>query len=200
MYKGEILMKKFLTLRNVVLCFAAALVLAALIMSFFVSLNATFMGQTGSYKHILWGCDKAILEGQEVPVSEMGTYTDKTIKAMALPLAGLIMMVVAAVGAVLVALFVKKPFAKYVVAGLGLVILAGGIMQFWPIESFSRASVLSMKGIEGASKEEIKEAVEFYTKMFKEAGANAPVAIVMGVLGCLSGVAVAASQFLPEKK
>ena len=193
-------MKKFLTLRNVVLCCAAVLVLAAFVMSFFVSINATMMGQTGSYKHILWGCDKAILEGQEITVPEMGIYTDRTIKAMALPLAGLIMMVVATVGAVLVALFVKKPFAKYVVAGLGLVILAGGIMQFWPLESFARSNVLSMKGIEGASKEEIKEMIEFYVKAFKEANASAPVAIVMGVLGCLSGVAVATSQFLPEKK
>ena len=190
-------MKKFLTLRNAVLCCAAVLVLAALIMSFFVSLNATVGGMQASYKHILWGCDILVENGKPINISELNTYIGKTIKPMILPLIGLIMMVVATIGAILIALLVKKPFAKYIVAGLGLVILASGIMQFWPIESFAYANVTSTKGIQ---QDQVKDLVEYYIKLYKLLDASVPLAIVMGVLGCLSGVAVAASQFLPEKK
>ena len=193
-------MKKYLTLRNAVLCGAAVLVLAAFIMSFFVSLDAVAEGIKGSYKHILWGCDKAVANGQVTPISEMSTINGDKLKAMGLPIAGLIMMVVGTVGAILVALFLKKPFAKYVVAGLGLVVLAGGIMQFWPVESFARAYVYSFKGIEEASQSNIDYAIEQHILLFKEMNAHAPIAVVMGIFGCLSGVVVAASQFLPEKE
>ena len=193
-------MKKFLTLRNAVLCFAATLVLAAFIMSFFVSLDATVEGVKGSYKHILWGCDKAVANGRTTPISDMGTFSADKLKAMGLPLAGVIMMVIATIGAILVALLVKKPFAKYVVAGLGLVILAGGIMQFWPVESFARSYVYSFKGVEEASKANIDYAIEQHIALFKQLNAHAPLAVVMGVFGCLSGVAISVSGFLPEKQ
>ena len=193
-------MKKYLTLRNAVLCGAAVLVLAAFIMSFFVSLQVTAEGEKGAYLHILWGCDKGTAAGKVVPISDMGMFSADKLKPMGLPLAGLIMMVVATIGAILVALFVKKSFAKYVVAGLGLVILAGGIMQFWPVESFARAYVHSFEGIEEVSKSTIDYAIEQHILLFKEMNAHAPIAVVMGVFGCLSGVAVVASQFLPEKE
>lgn len=192
-------MKKLLTLRNVVLCCAAVLILAVFIMSFFVSFNVSMVGINYSYKHVLWGCDKVAMDGTEATISELG-FSGATLKAMALPLAGLIMMVVGVAGAVVVALLVKKPFAKYIVMGLGLVALAGGIMQFWPIESFARSYVYSIKGVEQASQAEIDEAINLYIKVFKDGNSSAPVAVVMGILGCLSGVAVVASQFVPEKE
>lgn len=193
-------MKKLLTLRNVILCCAAVLILAVFIMSFFVSFNVSIAGIYYSYKHVLWGCDKVAMGGTELTISELENFSGATLKAMALPLAGLIMMVVGVAGAVVVALLVKKPFAKYIVMGLGLVALAGGIMQFWPIESFARSYVNSIKGVEQASQAEIDEAINFYIKVFKDGNSSAPVAVVMGILGCLSGVAVVASQVVPEKE
>ena len=193
-------MKKFLTLRNLVLCCGALLVLVAFIMSFFVSLQIVTEGQKGAFLHILWGCDKGTADGVVMPISKLGYFSSDRLKAMGLPLAGLIMMVVGTAGAIVVALLVKKPFAKYIVAGLGLVVLAGGIMQFWPLQSFARAYVMSLKGLEEVTKAQIESAIEAHVALFKQMNAHAPLAVVMGIFGCLSGIGVAISQFLPKKQ
>ena len=193
-------MKKYLTLQNCVLCAAGTLILATFIMSFFVNVTAYLQGDMCSFKNAFWGCSTIGFDGKEYPISQMQIYNGTHLKMMGLLFAGLLMMVLGTIAAILVALFLKKPWAKYVVVGCAAVVLAGGIMQFFALDSFATAYVYSLKGLEEASQAEIDKAVNDMVAIFKNHGFSSPVSVVMGVFGCLSAVGLGVAPFLPEKQ
>ena len=193
-------MKKYLTLQNCVLCAIGTLILVTFILSFCVSVSVSIQGAMGSFKNALWGSSKVVFNGKEYTIPDMQMFNDTHLKMMGLLFAGLLMMVLGAIAAILVALFVKKPWAKFIVLGLAAVVLAGGIMQFFTLDSFTNAFVYSLKGIDQAPQSEINDAINFYKSYFQNNGFSAPVPVVMGIFGCLSAVGLGFVPFLPKKQ
>ena len=192
-------MKKFLTLRNIVLCCGALFLLVAFILSFVASLKLTNHGMVAEVKNIVWGANKVIVDGQERPISEFAGV-DKVGPAV-LPFIGALLVILAAVGAILVALLVKKPWAKWVVIGLAVLAIVGGVFQFFAYDQTIRASVNALAKEAGVTdKEQIKEAIEQTKEIYNEFNPKTIVNVLMGVLGIVGGLAIGGSQFLPEKK
>ena len=194
-------MKKYLTLQNCVICFVGALILAAFIMSFCMNFNGVIQDESCVFYHVFWGCDTVGYAGMSRTIRELQIFGNKDhLKMMGLAFAGLLMMILGTIAAILVTLFLKKPWAKYVVVGCAAVVLAGGIMQFFPVETFARSFVNSYYNIEEASQADIDKMVNDMVAIFKNHNANAPVAVVMGIFGCLSAVGLGALPFLPKKQ
>lgn len=192
-------MKKFFTLRNIVLCCGALFLLVAFILGFVASLKLTYSGMVAEVKNIVWGANKLFVDGQERPISDFAGV-DKVGPAV-LPFIGALLMILAAVGAVLVALLVKKPWAKWVVVGLAVLAIAGGVFQFFAYDQTVRAIVHALaKEAHVTDKEQIKEMIEQMKEAYKDFDPKTTVNILMGVFGIVGGLALCGSQFLPEKK
>ena len=193
-------MKKFLTLKNIVLCSGALLLLVAFFLSFGATAHGTNHGVASSYDNIVWGCNSLTIDGVKHPLSELMPGLVRA-KPAALQLTGIILMLVAAIGAALVALLVKKPWAKWIVVGLAVVAVAGAVFQFFALQGFVRGMVNAMAENLGITdKEAIEQEYKEFLKNAREDGVKITMNIVMGVLGIIGGLAVGASQFLPEKK
>lgn len=183
-------MKKFLTLKNILICCGLVFALVAFFLSFAASFTVTVDHVRGQLLHIVWGCDMAIYEGhaQSTPY-EVGP-------AVAL-LLGAIFMLVGALGAAVVGLLVKKPWAKWVVVVLALLVLAGAVMQFFFIRSFANAFGKAMAKAEHMDPKTISDQL---FKEFKSGNPSAPIPVVQGILGILAGLGLGAAVLLPEKK
>ena len=193
-------MKKFLTLRNIVLCCGALFLLVAFFISFAAKVTAYNGGYTQSYNNIVWGCNSFTLNGEKHALVDLGMGIEKADPAI-LPLIGLILMLLAAIGAALVALLVKKPWAKWVVVGLAVLAIAGAIFQFFAMQGFLRGMINAMARALGVTdKEAIEQEYQSALEGMKEQGARTTVSTLMGIFGIVGGLAVGASQFLPEKK
>ena len=198
-------MKKFLTLRNIVLAAGALVAIVGFVLTFFADVAYDLGGGYAmEYKGVIYGCSKLVYAGQEFTIAEFteGVFGIRVEKygLMVVPFIGALLMVVGAVAACVVGLLVKKPFAKWIVLACGVVVLAGGIMQFFPLEAFADAEVRAVYGAAGVTDEEaIKEAVQNDLEALKEAGAKCTLAIVSGILACVGGVAAGASAFLGKK-
>ena len=68
-------MKKFFTLKNILLLGAAVLGLLAFFLSFGASMKVTMDGTRGELRHIIWGCDVAVYEGHVEAVPYKVTIT-----------------------------------------------------------------------------------------------------------------------------
>ena len=185
-------MKKYLTLRNVVLCCGALLLLVAFFISFAAKLKLTESGQEGYYNNIIWGCNSVTSAGKTEGIGQ--------VQAAPLQLAGLIMIIVGTLGAV-VASFVKKPYAKWIVVGLAVVTLAGSIFQFFAIEGFARALANTAAAEDGITdKAQIEIVYQLCLSELRAGNASAVVSTLMGIFGIVGSLGVCASPFLPEKK
>ena len=185
-------MKKFLTLKNILLCSAALLALAAFILSFLVDVNFVTQGGDGArFFKFIWG-PKRLAEFGE------GEFHEADIPAAllpmptaTLPLVGALLVLIGTVAAVVVGLLVKKPFAKWIVLGCGALAVLGGVFFF-----FFKAGALAQFGkMMDITAEQAKQFLEAAGAKIKSAGA-----VVAGILGILAGGACAASALLPEKK
>ena len=187
-------MKKFFTLKNIVLFAGALLLLVAFCLSFAATFTFTNGGTTITWFNFVWGVNK----------SQIGStvyFDDKAMEPAVFPFVGLILIFVGMIAAVLVVFLVKKPFAKYIVAGCAVVILAGAIMQFIVIASAARAYARYLcKSLNITDKEQIKLVIKQYSEHFKDEGGKSAICVVMGILGILGASAIGVSQFLPEKK
>ena len=130
-------MKKFLTLKNILICAGALLLLVAFFLSFGAKATIIDGGHKMSYNNIIWGCKTFTTDGNQTTIKYI-LGADK-LKVMTLQLIGLILMLLGAIGAAVVALLVKKPFAKWIVVGLAAIALAGAVFQFfaWNACTFS---------------------------------------------------------------
>lgn len=181
-------MKKFLTLKNVLLCCAAVLALVAFILSFTASVNLKDgNGVDAALYNFIWGPKR---------FSEQGSTTDipssmLPMPVAALPLVGALLVVVGVCAAVVSAFLVKKSFAKWIVVGCGALAVIGGVFFFF----FRSGGVAQFAKLMGMSIEQAESAISAAGIKFSSAGA-----VVAGVLGILAGGSCIASQFLPEKK
>ena len=192
-------MKKFFTLRNIILLAGAFILVLFFFLSFAGKCVAYVDGYKFSYNLIVWGSNSLTMEGHKVPVSDLGIGVDH-FQPSALLLVGFILMLLAAIGAVLVALLVKKPFAKWIIVACAGVALIGAIFQFLAKDSFARAYIGTLAKGAGMTKEEIREAIAEFKGEMTKAGAKFVLNVLAGVFGIIGAGAIGVSQFLPEKK
>ena len=193
-------MKKIFTLRNIVLFCGALLLLVAFFLSFAAGLKMIDHGSVATYNNIIWGSNSITIDGEKITMKDfMGI--DKVQPAL-LPLIGLILILAGALAAVLVGLLVKKPWAKWVVIVCAVIALTGAVFQFFAYTAFIRAFVMTMfkEAHYEPSAEEIKEAMDTMKENTDKLNPTVTVSIIMGILGAVGGLAVGASQLLPEKK
>ena len=191
-------MKEKLTLRNILVCAGAFLGLLVFCLSFADTLKSNIDTAQATFYNVVWGCKKvtAIVGG----VTKEGTTYDafgiENVGALALPLVGLILVLLSAIGAVVVALFVKNEkiakIALLVCAGL---ILVGGVLQFFAGAFFPGQVADKMIKADVIPASERKNVIEGFKN--KQTGAAV---IITGILGVLGGALVAVSLFVPDKK
>ena len=191
-------MKEKLTLRNILICAGAFLGLLAFCLSFADTFKSNIEAAQATFYNVVWGCKKvtAIVGGITKEATMYDAFGIQNAGALALPLIGLILVLLSAIGAVVVALFVKNEkiakIALLVCAGL---ILVGGVFQFFTVALFPGqvADKMIKEGIIPASQR--AEVI----KGFKNEHGGAAI-VITGILGILGGALVAVSQFIPNKK
>ena len=119
-------------------------------------------------------------------------------KPYILPIIGLILLIVAVVGAVLVSFLVKNnKLSKIILIVAGVLAIVGGVFVFFVGESAMRSLVYYIAGNKGLEQLESVRA-EMQASGFKD-GPRA-LAIIIGIVAILAGGSFAAAPFLPEKK
>ena len=187
------------TMKKVLPLVAFALVAVAIVLSFFAGLRVTIAGVSGVYKNVIWGC-KEIDSGGHITTVKSIIGVD-SIGISVLPVIGLALMLVGGVGALLVALLAKKPSAKWLVLVCGVLILAGAVMQFFILNAFGRAMITTIYKEAGITDQaQIEEAVKEGIENLKKQDPKCVVSTIMGILGCVGGVAAIGGALLPEKK
>ena len=110
----------------------------------------------------------------------------------ALVLVGFILVLVGAIGAVLVGLLVKKPFAKWIVLCFAVLVLVGGVFQFFG----GNAAYTAYAKYAGCTFEQAKN----YFESTNAKCNPGPLGIVLAILSILAGAGIGVSTLLPEKK
>ena len=188
-------MKKFFTLKNIVLLGAVVFGLVAFFLSFGANLNVTIDGTRGTLKNIVWGCNLFVANGHgEVPPYKIGPSV--------LTMIGFILILVGILGAAAVGLFLQKPWAKWIVVACAAVALVGSVFTFIYVGPFARAFTDAMFKSQGLhpTQEQYNHMFEQVKEMFKNGDPSCPGCVVAGILGIIAAGAAGASQFLPEKK
>ena len=191
-------MKEKLTLRNVVIWGAAFLGLLFFFLSF--AAKAQVYGQAeggqGAYvvKNAFWSCNFLEFRLNDNYVAGFSV----TGKPFALPLIGMILLLVAVVGAVVVSLLIKdNKLSKILLIACGGVAVVGGVFIFFVGESAFRTFVYEAFGQTGLDHlEEVR--AEMKGNGWHE-GPRA-LSVIIGVVAILAGAAFGVAPFLPEKK
>lgn len=188
------------TMKKVLPVVAFALAVVAIVLSFFAAMKITVAGSSGTYENIIWGCEKVVAEDGSVLYVKDVIGVER-IGIAVVPFIGLILMLLGGVGALLVALLAKKPGAKWLVLVFGLLILAGAIMQFFALSAFARAMIETAYKQAGITdRAQIEQAVKESIENLKKQDPKFVISTIMGILGCVGGVAAVAGGLLPEKK
>ena len=181
-------MKKFLTLKNILLCGAAVFAIVAFVLSFTAGIHfKDNHGVEAMFYNFIWGPKR---------FSEMGYSGDIPSSLLpmpkaVLPIVGALLVIVGTVAAVLIGLFLNKPIAKWVVLGCGAIAIIGGVFFFL----FRSTAIAQFAKMIGATIEQAESVIE--TQGIKVISAGA---VVGGILGILAGGSCVVSALLPEKK
>lgn len=188
------------TSKLLLLSTALVLMIAVFVLSFFVNIKQTQSGNVGIYVNTLWGCNYLRIEG-------VGEVTIKTITSGAVdntglnivPFIGLLLMVVTTLLALLVGLMAKdaKKLKIYLIV-LAVLVLAGAIMQFFPISTFVTTYYTKYGHATGMTDAQIKEAIKNYIDEYHDS-CTAPVAYIMGALGCLASLTIGGTALISKK-
>ena len=188
-------MKEKLTLRNAIICGAATLGFLFFCFSFLGGAQMRF--STGGYsaeyifRNAIWSGGYVIGKANGAVVVE-GPCTGAPT---ALPIIGIILVLLSALGAAAIAFFIKdEKIKKISLIGAGVLSVVGGVFVFFvgetAIKTFWALNEAPMPF------EEFKE-------VYKSVGASwGPRAftVIIGVIGILCGCAYGVSQFVPDKK
>lgn len=196
-------MKKFLTLRNVLIAAGTLLGVLVFIFSFLAVCRTEGTALGTSYVSkvhgIIWGGYKSVtVSGNSTNIQKY----DKADPACVLPLIGSIMILLGAVCACLVVFlgdkisFLKdEKVRKIVLLVCGGMMVLGGIFWFFINLSYANAMVRDAKA-NGFNDYTQKDALD----ALKDAKASYGLVIVGGILAVLGGGAIVASQFIADKQ
>lgn len=199
-------MKKYLTLRNVIMASAIFVFLLFFFLSFAINVNGIFSDGTDSYKvsleGVVWGATK--MRGINLSTGEK-VYTSTylifglTSTGLNLPVFfGLLLPLLGAIALVACFFFIKnKKVFSYVALGIAFVFVVGGILQFLVMPGL--ISAVTRKYVQtGMTQAEAKELAEFILGGYGlKIGA---LSIISGIFTILSGFAVVVSQFIKDKE
>lgn len=186
-------------MKKVLPLIAFALAVVAIALSLFATMKIEASGSVGIYKNIIWGCKEIEIDGHAVALKDL--IGIEKVGIPVIPFIGLVLILLGGVGALLVALLAKKPSAKWIILICGALILAGAIMQFFILNAFARAMVETAYKQAGITdREQIEQAVKESIENLKKQDPKLVMSIIMGVVGCLGGVAAIGGALLPEKK
>ena len=186
-------MYKFLTRRNVLLCHAILFSVLVFIASFFMQLRVNQGGDYCRYMNIFWGCSYAFKNTTKISIET--AFGIKSVPVLGLPLAGFLLIFLGSIGAFLIAMFVNKPFAKWIILVFAVIILAGAIMQFFPISSFVRSGLRALQKKNGWSEEQYRQNLATWLPAFRENSYGTPAAVIMGILGIAASGLVGMAAF-----
>lgn len=185
-------MKKFLTLKNILLCSACIFALVAFILSF--TANVKFVDAKGygeMFFNFIWGPRKLAEFGNGYAGTAPIPAELLPMPVATLPLVGSLLVIIGAAGAVVVGLLVKKPFAKWVVLGCAATVLAGGVFFFL----FKDGALAQLGKAMGVDKEGAQAIIDNFKLKIKSAGA-----VVGGIMGLLAGCSLCGAALVPEKQ
>ena len=192
-YRKELhkIMKKFLTVKNILVCAGVLFGLLVFIFSFL----AAFRVQAGTnwveYKGIIWGSAKA--------VDNQGNTAnfDPKVGALALPLIGAILALVAGLCACVFGFFGEKlvkdaKVRKIIMLVCGGLLVLGGIFSFIYLDAF-KAALVKQAGVNNFSYIELEWKAAVGATSYTTSCA---LPIISGILAILGGGAVCASEFV----
>lgn len=190
-------MRKFLTLRNILLFGGAFLAILAFFIAFAAGVNGKYeVGNMSS---------AGLIMGQRTVSANGHTYTGTNVsmvfgdKRPVLAVIGVILIILGGVLAPVAAIFLKKPWVKWVFVGVAVVILVGAIFVFCLKGSLINAIADAIIDAGDAGSTARSEIIEIYTEAFADMHINAG-AIFTGIFAILGALAIGASQFVPDKK
>ena len=175
------------TLKKVVLpLLFVALAATAMILVVFASFKANTMLGELTVKGITFGAsEQVIVSGGHTASDKLSGYDPSLM-----PLLGFIFIGVGLIAAAVGLFLVKdQKVAKVVVLGAAVLVLVGGVFQFFALQSF--AKVTAKKS--GSEYEDV-------LKSFKDNNGRVPLCTVGGVLGLVGGLVLACQALLPAKK
>ena len=180
-------MKKFFTLRNIMILCGVFVLILGFCLSFAVKGVLEGGGGHVELPGVLYGAKYANSNGHIIGIDKKYRYFD------ALPVIGYILALLGAIAAVVFALVLKnektRKIAVIVAAALALV---GAILSMITLLPATHAYAKSC----GMTYEQGKQMLDSLGVVEKASALN----IIMGILGILGAAAIGASQFLPEKK
>lgn len=189
-------MKEKLTLRNVIIWSAAFLGLLIFCLSF---AGGARMSYTEGNHSLLYKFTNAIWSCSHVNVYDNGSLMasgDIAGKPFILPILGIVLVLVAAIGAVLISFLLKnEKLAKILLIVAGVLSIVGGVFVFFTGESVIRSFVYEMTGN--------LDQLEAYKAEFKSAGGKwgpGALTVILGILAIVAGGLNIVAPFLPEKK
>lgn len=191
-------MKKFLTLKNILVCVGALFGILVFALSFADGMKGVMDGADARIPNIVWGSTKLFITygGQTETFAFYDGFGVANSGILALPFIGVLLALLSAIGACVVLFIVKDAkVQKIALLVCGGLLLLGGVFQFFAGAMFP-GHVANKMIANGVIPESNRELVY---RMFANMHANAAVYLT-GVFGVLGGAAIAVSQFLPEKK
>ena len=190
-------MKERLTLRNVIIWGAAFLAILFFFLSFAAKSEMRIPqdGQT-----IVYAFKNGYWDGKALEAYVNGVYADggtlPEAKLFALPIIGLVLILVAALGAAACSFLIKdKKVLRIALISAGVLSIVGGIFVFFVGESALRTFVYTYFG----SLDDLERFRESLKSIGGSIGPNA-LGIIIGIIAIIAGGAYGASAFLPEKK
>lgn len=193
-------MKKFITLGNIVKCCG---IILALVTFFFIFANQLHINEVTG----IFDVDEELLDSESIVKATLaaslafgGGAVDGigALSGNGLAIAGYILILVGALGAIaLIFVPLKHDVKKFVVLGLGLLILVGAILLFVEALAFANTNgdVLEALGSETTVEYEGETCTQLveYTVSLDEGVAT------LGALSVAGGIAVACSEFISDR-
>ena len=188
-------MKKFLTLRNVLLASAAFIGVLFFALSFATKVNFPAEGNL-KFNNVIWGSSTITYNGEVYPMSKIFDGLNVKLGPLALPLVGVILILVAAV-ALCVAIFAieDQKVAKIVILVAAGLFVLGGVFQFIVIPSLKTSMTNAFVKVGLSQKEAAEEA--YVVASYAQTGT---LSTISGVFSIIAGLVAGAAPFLPEKQ
>ena len=189
-------MKEKLTLRNVIVWGATFLAILFFFLSFAVKTSFFMPDSTGTIEYRF---DNGVWAANSFKGYVDGVYAVSmpcSGQPFALPIVGLILVIVAAVAMVVVSFLIKSKMVERIISiACGALVILGGVFMFFVGETAIRTLCYMSTGS--------LEHLELFRQIYASSGAywrSGALGTISGVIFILSGVSFGVSAFLPEKK
>ena len=189
-------MKKFLTLRNVIIWTAALIGLVMFFVSFALPAKMVADGLEGTLDHVIWGFDSMTAGSYHTTIAE--AYHFKSADANGFGLVGFLFTLISALALVVAVFLIKKEkIAKIVIFASAGLMLVGGIFQLLVVPGISSSFVnAAIRAYGEGARQEAKAVGDIMQGYCSLSGGS----IVCAILTFVAAIGAGASQFVPDKQ